>query len=93
MTVKDKLRQRSEEGEICSCVVEQPNSVKGNPPLAQRELHLLCGEALEAFSCCGTIGPPHKTPPPLCLSPQLSPLSLFSLCYPSVPEFILKGFP
>ena len=42
VTVRDKLRQRSEEGEICSRVVEQPISVKGNPPLSQRELHLLC---------------------------------------------------
>ncbi len=35
--------------------------------------------------------PPHTIPPPLCLSPRFSPLSLFSLCYSSVPEFILKG--
>lgn len=90
MTVRDKLRQKSKEGEICSCVVEQPISVKGNPPLAQRELHLLCNEALEAFSCCDGTGPPRTIPPPLCLSPRFSPLSLFSLCHSSVPEFMLE---
>lgn len=90
MTVRDKLRQRSKEGEICSCVVEQPISVKGNPPLAQRELHLLCNEALEAFSCCDGTGPPRTIPPPLCLSPRFSPLSLFSLCHSSVSEFMLE---
>lgn len=80
VTVRDKLQKRSEEGEICSCVVEQPVAVKGNPPLAQRELHLLCKEALEAFSCWGCTGPPHTFPQPLCLSPMvLTPFIVFPL--------------
>lgn len=63
---------------MCSCAVELHIFVKGNPPLAQRELHLLCKEALEAFSFCGGTGPPRMIPPLLCLSPWFSSLSLFS---------------
>lgn len=70
MTVRDKLRQRGKEGEICSCVVEQPICVKGNPPVVQRELHLLCYGALEAFSCCDGIMPLSSPTHPHCDVPQ-----------------------
>lgn len=94
VTVRDKLRQRSEEGEICSCVVERPISVKGNPPLSQRELHLLCKWSTRGLFLSRLHRPPSqkkkkKDPTPVvAFPPRFSPLSLFSLCYSSVPEFI-----
>lgn len=87
MTVRDKLRQRSKEGEIYSCVVEQPISVKENPPMVQRELHLLCYGALEAFSCCDGIMPPSSPTHPHCAVPQGS--NPFH-CFPFVTQLSLN---
>lgn len=83
VTVRDKLRQRSEEGEICSCVVEQPISVKGNPPLAQRELHLLCGSTWGLF-LLWWYWPPSQNPTPFVSFPTVLTLfivfPLFLIC-------------
>ena len=95
VTVRDKLRQRSEEGEICSCVVEQPISVKGNPPLSQRELHLLCKWSTRGLFLSRLHRPPSqkerktKIPPPLWLSPHGShPFH----CFPFVTHLSLSFF-
>lgn len=60
-----------------------------------KESSIFCAsEALGAFSCRGCTGPPRKKEekknptPVVAFPPRFSPLSLFSLCYSSVPEFI-----